>query len=203
MSPRLSCKRLRFKVVLVVEHGFQPLTGDVALALAVNGVADGHVVSRDAFGNRAGRAAHVEEPPHHFLACADLGKRAVTALVEVDGQCFAIGTQKLVRHGGNFSTGIKKGKTAEEFSPIHRRKFMRASTVASRRVGRVKRVPPSWVFVMVGLVSLGPPLWLLAHEASWNHEIPFRPRPAGLLPSSLNPPILASLRKDICDGLHR
>ena len=95
VSPRLSCKRLRFKLVLVVEHGFQPLPADIALALAVDGVADGHVVGRHALGDGAGGAAHVEEPPHHFLPGADLGERAVAALVEVDGQGLVVGSSEV------------------------------------------------------------------------------------------------------------
>ena len=82
--------------VLVVEHRLQPRPADIALALAVNGVADGHVVGRNALGDGARGAAHVKEPPHHFLPGADLGKRAVAALVEVDVQRFMVGAQDLM-----------------------------------------------------------------------------------------------------------
>ena len=72
--------------MLVVEHRLEPLPADVALALAVDGVADGHVVGRHALGDRAGGAADAEEPAHHLLPGADLGKRAVAPRVEVDLQ---------------------------------------------------------------------------------------------------------------------
>jgi hypothetical protein len=39
--------------VLVVEHELQPLLGNIARRLAVDGVAEGHVVGRDRLGDRA------------------------------------------------------------------------------------------------------------------------------------------------------
>ena len=44
---------------------------------------------------------------------------------------------------------------------------------ARSRVGRVKRVPPSAAFVMVGLVSLGPPYGNAFFRTSRNHTKPF------------------------------
>jgi hypothetical protein len=71
---------------LVVEHALQPPGRDVAVHLAVDGVADRHVVGGDRLSDRAGRAAHPEEPAHDLLARPDLGDRSVPARIEVDPQ---------------------------------------------------------------------------------------------------------------------
>ncbi len=89
VSPRLSRSRLEVQRVLVVEHRFQPLPANVAIALAIDGVAHGHVVGRHALGDRARRPADAEEPADHFLPGADLGKRAIAALIEIGGQRLA------------------------------------------------------------------------------------------------------------------
>ena len=102
--------------VLVVEHRIQPRPEDIAIARAVDGVADGHVVSRNALGDRAGRAAHVKEPPHHLLPGANLGKSAIAALVEVDGQRFVVGAQNLMRHGRRYSWGGLREKVRELYA---------------------------------------------------------------------------------------
>lgn len=73
---------------LVLEHGLQALAADVTLGRAVDRVADGHVIGRDALGDRARGAAYKEEPARHLLSGADLGDGAVLALVEVERQGF-------------------------------------------------------------------------------------------------------------------
>ena len=93
------------QLVLMVEHRFQPLPADIAIALAVDGVADGHVVGRHALGDRARRPADAEEPADHFLPGADFGKRAIAACIEIDGQRFALGIRPfrksvIVQHAG-------------------------------------------------------------------------------------------------------
>ena len=75
---------LHVEAMLVVEHALQAFTRDVALAAAVNRVADGHVVRGHRLGDCAGRAAHFEEPARDFLPGADLGESAVTERIEVD-----------------------------------------------------------------------------------------------------------------------
>ena len=109
--------------VLVVEHRFQPLPADVAVALAVDGVADRHVVGRHALGDRAGGAADAEEPAHHFLPGADLGERAVAAQVEIDGQRFALGVRTLVRHNGGIAVGRVKIETSVRHRFLKREKM--------------------------------------------------------------------------------
>ena len=71
---------------LVVEHLLDPLARDITGRLAVDRVADFHVVGRHRFGHRAGRAPDGEKPPRHLLAGPDLGERAVDLPVDVDGQ---------------------------------------------------------------------------------------------------------------------
>src|SRR6266436_6447338 len=59
---------LEVEAMLVVEHALESLPADVALALAVDGVADRHVVSGDALRDRAGGAAGAEKPAHDLLS---------------------------------------------------------------------------------------------------------------------------------------
>ena len=77
---------LDVELEFLVQHALQPPDGDVPLRLAVDGVADRHVVGRDGLGDRARGAADPEEPAHHFLAGADLRDRPVPARIEVDAQ---------------------------------------------------------------------------------------------------------------------
>ena len=77
---------LQVELVLVVEHRLQAPPADVALGLAVDRVADRHVVRRHRLGDRAGRAAGPEEPARHLLPGADLRERAVPPGIEVDLQ---------------------------------------------------------------------------------------------------------------------
>ena len=82
----LVAEPLEVELELVVEHRLQPALGDVAVGLAVDGVADRHVVGRHRLRDGAGRAPGPEEPAGDLLAGADLGDRAVPARVEVDLQ---------------------------------------------------------------------------------------------------------------------
>ena len=75
---------------LVVEHGLEPGLGDVAVDLAVDGVAHRHVVGRHRLGDRPGCSAHAEEPTGHLLAGADLGHRAVPTGVQVDAESLLV-----------------------------------------------------------------------------------------------------------------
>ena len=87
---------LHVLLVLVVEHALQAVARDVALGVAVDGVADRHVVGRHALGNGPGGPPHPEKPAGDFLARADLGKSAVASLVQVDGQGLAMRVQNFV-----------------------------------------------------------------------------------------------------------
>ena len=71
--------------ILMVEHLLDSFPRDIPLRLAVDGVADGHVVGGDRLRHRACRAAHGEEPAGHLLAGADLGEVAIDRVVEIDG----------------------------------------------------------------------------------------------------------------------
>ena len=72
------------QVVFVAEHRLDALAADIAAGGAVDRVRDGHVVGRDALGDRAGRAPDPEKPASHLLPRADLGERAVLRVVQVD-----------------------------------------------------------------------------------------------------------------------
>src|SRR5258708_4118355 len=71
---------------LLVEHALEPPGGHVPVRLAVDGVADGHVVGGDRTRDGARGAAHAEEPARDLLAGADLGDRPVPARIEVNAQ---------------------------------------------------------------------------------------------------------------------
>ena len=77
------------KAVLVVEHLLEPLTGDIALRVAVDCVADAHVVGGNTLRHRTRGSARLEEVPDHFLPSPDLGKGPVGRPVEIDGQRLA------------------------------------------------------------------------------------------------------------------
>ena len=77
---------LDVELELVVEHALEPPGGHVPVRLAVDGVADGHVVGGDRLRDGARGAAHPEEPAHDLLAGPDLGDRPVPARIEVDAQ---------------------------------------------------------------------------------------------------------------------
>ena len=81
--------------VLVVQHRLQPGFGDVAVDLAVDGVADGHVVGGDRLGDRARRPADAEEPAGHLLTGTDFGHRPVPARIQVDAQGLLMGVDRL------------------------------------------------------------------------------------------------------------
>ena len=70
----------------MLEHLLDPLPRDVPGSLAVDRVADLHVVGRHRFGHRAGGSPYGEEPPRHLLPGPDLGKRPINLPVDVDGQ---------------------------------------------------------------------------------------------------------------------
>ena len=70
----------------MVEHGLEAAQGDVALGLAVDGVAHLHVVGRHGLGDRSRGAAGPEEPAGDLLTSTDLGDGPVPAGVEVDLQ---------------------------------------------------------------------------------------------------------------------
>ena len=79
------------QVVLVVKHGFQTVSRDVAFRLSVDGVRNDHVVSRDGFGDGTrGPTRLKKKPPHHLLSGPDLGKRSVFARVQVDLESFLL-----------------------------------------------------------------------------------------------------------------
>ena len=88
------------ELVLVLEHDLEALAADVAIAVAVDGVADDHVIGGDALGDGAGGATDAEEPAGDFLACADLGEGAVFAGVEVDAEGLLVSIVEFGVHAG-------------------------------------------------------------------------------------------------------
>ena len=90
---------------LVVEHALEPLAAHVARGLAVDRIAHRHVVGRDALGNRARTTADAEKPANDLLPCADLRKRAVAPVVEIDLESFAVGIESFGGIGGGIHAG--------------------------------------------------------------------------------------------------
>ncbi len=75
----------------LVQHALQPPDGDVPLGLAVDRVADRHVVGGNRLSDSAGGAPDPEEPANHFLARADFRDRAVPPRIQVDAQGLLVG----------------------------------------------------------------------------------------------------------------
>ena len=76
-SPRVADEPLDQELVFVVQHQLQALARDVARRLAVDGVAEDHVVGGDRLGDGPRGPAGLEELARDLLAGADLGERAV------------------------------------------------------------------------------------------------------------------------------
>ena len=70
--------------VLVVQHRDQALARHVAAGLAVDGVADRHVVGGDRLGDGARGAARLQEPAGDLLPGADLGEGPVGRPIQID-----------------------------------------------------------------------------------------------------------------------
>src|ERR1043166_845262 len=81
------------QVVLVIEHGEQALAAHITIGRSVNRVTESHVVGRDRFRDRAGRAADVKKSACDLLTGADLGKRAVLLRVQIDLDRLLIGAE--------------------------------------------------------------------------------------------------------------
>ena len=71
--------------VFMIEHLLEALPGDVTLRVAVDGVADPHVVGGHALRHGPRGAARLEEVADDLLAGADLGEGAVGGTIQVDG----------------------------------------------------------------------------------------------------------------------
>src|SRR3954454_10428688 len=69
--------------VLVIQHGVESGSADVAIARTVNGVAELHVVSRHGFRDRIGGSSHLKKATRHFLPRADLRKSSVAFAIEI------------------------------------------------------------------------------------------------------------------------
>ena len=110
-SPRVRGQPVDQELVLVVQHELQPLARDVARRLAVDGVAEDHVVGGDRLGDRPRGAAGLEEFAGDLLAGADLGERAVLRHVQVDGQRLLVRGEEFLllahaRHIGRRAAGV-------------------------------------------------------------------------------------------------
>ena len=104
--PALRVEPLDQQLVFVIEHGLQPPPADVAIARAVDRVAEGHVVGRHRLRDRARRAADAEEPARHFLARPDLGEGAVFGGVQIDLQGLVMRVELVLVHGDPRSSVI-------------------------------------------------------------------------------------------------
>ena len=82
--------------VLVVQHGLEPCLRDVPVYLAVDRVADCHVVGGDRLGDGPCRRTDPEEPPGDLLPGADLGHRPVPARIQVDTQRLLMRVDRLL-----------------------------------------------------------------------------------------------------------
>src|SRR5207253_6867674 len=90
---------LDVKVKFAVEHRLESAARNVPVSLPIHGIADLHVVSRHALGDRPRRATDPEKPAHHFLPCADLGKSTVPAGIKIDLERLGMGIDRCLFHG--------------------------------------------------------------------------------------------------------
>jgi hypothetical protein len=95
------------QLVFVVEHQVQALAGNIARRLAVDRVAERHVVRRDRLRDGPGSPAGLEENARHFLSRANFRERPVLLLVQVDRQCLPVRREEifLFRHHSTLNGG--------------------------------------------------------------------------------------------------
>jgi len=89
---------LHVEIKFAVEHRLEPAARNISVSVPVDGVADLHVISRHALGDRPRSAADPEKPAHHFLACADLGKSAVPTRIEINLERLGMGIDRCLFH---------------------------------------------------------------------------------------------------------
>ena len=73
----------------MIEHLLQPLAGNIALRVAVDRVADTHVIGGNTLCHRTRGSTRLKEVTDHFLPCPDLGEGPVGRPIEIDGQRLA------------------------------------------------------------------------------------------------------------------
>src|SRR5260370_3587923 len=67
----------------MVQHEFQPLAGDIPYRLAVDGVAENHVIRRYGLGNSPGGPTGMKKLSCNLLTGPDFRKRSILRFVEV------------------------------------------------------------------------------------------------------------------------
>ena len=82
------------QIVFVVQHERETLLGDIAGGLAVNGIAERHVISGNRFRDGTRGGAGLEKHAGDLLPGANFGERAIDGLIEVDRQRLAVGGEK-------------------------------------------------------------------------------------------------------------
>ena len=104
--------------VFVLQHALEAVARHVAGHLAVDRVAERHVVCRDGAGHGARRAAGLEEPVRHLLAGADFGQRSVDRRVEIDRQRLGMGVLFGIGHARTLTwrRASVKGAASPPFS---------------------------------------------------------------------------------------
>src|SRR5204862_4739239 len=90
---------LDVELKFVVEHRLEPTARNVAVSVAVDGVAHFHVVSRHALGDCSRGAADPEKPADYFLSRTDLGKGTVPARIEINPERLGMGIDRFLFHG--------------------------------------------------------------------------------------------------------
>ena len=151
LRPALGGQTIDQQLVLVLQHLLQALARDVTLGMAVDGVADPHVVGRHALGDGARGTPGLEEMADDLLPRPDLGERAVGGTVEVDGQRLAFGGRARIRgllvHAVNLTTPA----TVNQRKPASKKRLLngdvspgghRAETLRGRRHERIPQIPP-------------------------------------------------------------
>src|ERR1700678_198623 len=82
------------------EHQAEAFPGDVASGLAVDRVAEFHVIRGNRFCDGACGSPCLEKMACDFLSGSDFGERPIFRLVQINGKGLTICREKFRRHGG-------------------------------------------------------------------------------------------------------
>src|ERR1700721_291706 len=84
----------------MLEHQAEAFPGNVASGLAIDRVAELHVIRRDRFCDCASGSPRLEKVACDLLSGSDFGERPIFRLVQINGQGLTICREEFRRHGG-------------------------------------------------------------------------------------------------------
>src|SRR5206468_4535666 len=91
MSPHFFVEPLDQEIVLTIKHCLKTNAADISVRRPVDDIAEGHVVGRHGFGDRARSTAYLEKATGDLLTGADFSEGAVLLGVEIDLEGLLVG----------------------------------------------------------------------------------------------------------------